>query len=47
MSDRTALILGALIAGLFAVDLWVLDTGATLFLLRKLTQLVEYLAFWR
>ena len=47
MSDRTALILGAMIVGTFALDFWVFDTGATLFLLRKLTQLVEYLAFWR
>jgi len=47
MSDRTALILAAVIVGLFVLDLWVLHTGATPFLLRKLIQLVEYLAFWR
>ncbi len=47
MSDRFALVLAALIAGAVLLDLTVLQSGATLFLLRKLADFVEYLAFWR
>lgn len=47
MTDRIAFILAALIAGAVVLDLWLLNTGATLFVLRKLADLVEYLAFWR
>jgi len=47
MSDRGALILAGLILGALVLDLAVLHSGATLFLLKKLADLVEYLAFWR
>lgn len=47
MSDRSALILAGLIVGALVLDLAVLRSGATLFLLKKLADLVEYLAFWR
>jgi hypothetical protein len=47
MSNRTNLILGGVIVGLLLLDLVVLRTGATLFLMKKLTDLVEYLSFWR
>lgn len=47
MTDRIAFILAALIALAVVLDLALLDTGATLFLMRKLAELVEYLAFWR
>ena len=47
MSDRTNLILGGLIVGLVVLDTSVLHSGATMFLVKKLFDLVEYLAFWR
>lgn len=47
MSDRTNLILGGLIVGLIALDLAVLRSGATVFLAKKLLNLVDYLVFWR
>lgn len=46
MTNRIALGLGAGIAFAIALDLWA-GTGATLFALRKLADLTEYLAFWR
>ena len=47
MSNRTNLVMGGLILGLIALDLVVLRSGATVFLLKKLLDLVEYLSFWR
>lgn len=47
MSNRTNIVLGGLIVGLLFVDLAILHTGASLFLARKMADLVEYLAFWR
>jgi hypothetical protein len=47
MSDRIALVLAALIAGAVVLDLALLQSGASLDLVRKLADLVEYLAFWR
>lgn len=46
MTNRIALWLGALIVVAIAADLW-FQTGALLFLIRKFTDLVEYMAFWR
>ena len=47
MSNLTNLILGGLVLAFIAIDVLIVHSGATLFLLRKLTDLVEYLAFWR
>jgi hypothetical protein len=47
MTDRLALGLASLIVALFLLDFFLLDSGATLFLLRKLSDFIEYLAFWR
>ncbi|MEH6773105.1 MAG: glyceraldehyde-3-phosphate dehydrogenase [Cereibacter changlensis] len=47
MTDRLALTLALLILGLLAADLGLLHGDGTLFLSRKLSQLVEYLAVWR
>jgi hypothetical protein len=47
MPDRIALLLGDLIVATLLMDLVVLQSGSTLFLLRKLAEIVEYLAFWR
>jgi hypothetical protein len=46
MSDRTALILGGIILAAIALDL-LLGGPVTLFLLRRLAVLVEWLQFWR
>ena len=46
MSTRVALILAALVALFFAIDLSV-DGGWTLFLLRKFVDMVDWLMFWR
>lgn len=47
MTDRTALYLALVILACFAADA-VFNAGeATMFLLRKGADLVEYLAFWR
>lgn len=46
MSNRTALILGGIIAALIALDL-ANGGAATLFLLRRLAGLVDWLTFWR
>lgn len=47
MSDRSALILGLAVLAALGLDLMVLQTGATRFLLLKLVGLTEYLIFWR
>jgi hypothetical protein len=47
MSDRLGPLLISSAALLIGADLMLLQTGAALFLARKLTDLVEYLAFWR
>ncbi len=47
MTNTIALILGFLLIALFAVDYVVFDWANTLFLLRKLVALIEWLAFWR
>ena len=47
MSDRLSLVLASCAILLIGADLMLLQTGAPLFLARKLIDLVEYLAFWR
>ncbi|WP_198389278.1 hypothetical protein [Roseovarius faecimaris] len=47
MTNRIALILGLLILGGLALDAYFLNWANTLFLARKLADLIEYLAFWR
>ena len=46
MTNRLALILGLLIAALLALDLFLGGEG-TLFLLRRLDALIDWLTFWR
>jgi hypothetical protein len=46
MTDRLALILGLILAGLLGADLW-MGWGGTMFVLRRLDALIEWLAFWR
>ena len=47
MTDRIAIILGMVVLAAIATDVIVNDSAALLFLLRKLFNLVEYLAIWR
>ncbi len=46
MTNATALWLAILIAAAFGVDLY-FDLGGTLFALRKLADLIDWVAFWR
>lgn len=47
MTDGLAVLLGSIIVVLIGVDYIVADFEYSLFLIRKLVELAEYLAFWR
>lgn len=47
MTNQIALILGVLILAALGLDAYHADWANTLFLARKLTDLIEWLAFWR
>ena len=47
MTNTIALIFAILICAFVALDHYVLEWGAVLFLFRKLLVLIEYIAFWR
>lgn len=47
MTNSIALTLGAIILGALAYDQFLNDGLALLFLAHKLTDLVEWMAFWR
>ncbi len=47
MTNGIAVFLGVLIIGFFALDHFVLHWEVPVFLMRKLTTFIEYLAFWR
>ena len=47
MADRTYLVVAGVIAAAIAVDAITNGGEASLFLIRKLLGLVEYLEFWR
>lgn len=47
MTNRIALILGALLLGLIAADLVLNGGAALLFLARRLHALLDWMAFWR
>ena len=47
MTDRIALVLGLVIAAATGLDLVANSGQALLFMVRKLADLVEYLAIWR
>lgn len=46
MTDRIALILGALIVALIAMDVLINDAVGMLFLGRKFAVLIDFLTFW-
>lgn len=47
MTNQIAAWLALLIAGFVAADLIWFEAEATLFLFRKLQDVIDYLAFWR
>lgn len=47
MTNTLAIGLGGIILAALGADLFLNDSAATLFLGRKLIDLIEYLAFWR
>ncbi len=47
MTNTLALILGALLLGAVAADSFLNDGQALLFLAKKFTELIEWVAFWR
>lgn len=47
MTNQIAIVLGLLIVALVGGDLFLNGGDATLFLLRKFEELLEWLAFWR
>lgn len=47
MTNRIAFVLGLLIIGAIAVDYSYYGTEHSLFLAKKMSELIEWLAFWR
>ncbi|MEJ6401676.1 hypothetical protein [Yoonia sp. 2307UL14-13] len=47
MTNTIAICLGILILGLIAADIFLIEFDTITFLMRKLGDLIEYLAFWR
>jgi hypothetical protein len=47
MSNRTHFILGVIIVALILLDVTLNASAALTFLLRKLVDLIDYVAFWR
>ena len=47
MTNMISFWLAALIIGFLALDYFYLGLDAPIYLARKLTELIEYIAFWR
>lgn len=47
MTNRISIILGIFVLALIALDYLQNDSAALVFLLQKLSALIEYIAFWR
>ena len=47
MTNRLSLILGAILVGLFVLDLVLTGGENLIFLAQKLDEFIDYLAFWR
>ena len=47
MTNQIAIILGLLVLGLLGLDFFLYDGAALVYLLKKLADMIEYLAFWR
>jgi len=47
MTNTSSIVLGLLILGALGLDAMLFDWSNTLFLSRKLADLIEWMAFWR
>ncbi len=47
MTDRLAIIIGALVIGALLLDLALNGGAASFFLIRKLADLIYFVSFWR
>jgi len=47
MTNQIAIALGLLFLGLLGLDGFLLDWSGSLFVLKKLADMIEYIAFWR
>lgn len=47
MTNRIAIILGLIIIGAIIIDFVSFGTEHAIFLAKKLTELIEWMAFWR
>ncbi|MDW4496772.1 hypothetical protein R5H30_02175 [Sulfitobacter sp. D35] len=47
MTNRIAFLLGLVIASGIAIDIWVFEAANLLFLARKFSDLLDWMAFWR
>ncbi len=47
MTNRLAMVLGAVIVGLIVLDLVLFGTEHLVFLSKKIIDLIEWMAFWR
>jgi len=47
MTNHLAIGLGLIILSLFALDAFLADWSNTVFLTKKLTEFIEWIAFWR
>jgi len=47
LTDRIAFVLGLLIVTAIAADIFANDSRALLFVMKKFTDMVEWMAFWR
>lgn len=47
MTNSIAFVLGLLIVGALAVDVWMYGSEHLIFLSKKLFDLIEWMAFWR
>ena len=47
MTNRIAIVLGLIITGAIVVDYVFYGTEHAIFLAKKMTELIEWLAFWR
>jgi len=47
MTNKLALIIGFILVAVFVYDYVQYDLASTIFISRKLTALIEWMAFWR
>ncbi len=47
MTNRIAIWLGLLLIAALAVDTWIYGSEHLIYLARKLSELIEWIAFWR